>query len=229
MRAVDVKPREARGVVPLIPAAIAAGEASVGDADDRRRPVQRGGRSEPNALDRGPHHAQIAPGVDAGLHRPERTEPFDRAVDGVPLRDAAQIDPDRPVKAYAVIVDQLDVAPRSLGARLISGPRPRENPPPHELGRHRHVEAAGRALGDQACPAKHLEGCGMHRHGTIERLAVEPAHVALGVVEAHAAMDQEDLVEGGVDGPMRGRGARVGGRDLDEGAEKRPAPPHLSA
>ena len=42
-------------------------------------------------------------------------------------------------------------------------------------------------------------------------------------------MDQEDLVEGGVDGAMRFANARVGGGDLDEGPEEGPAPPDVSA
>jgi hypothetical protein len=42
-------------------------------------------------------------------------------------------------------------------------------------------------------------------------------------------MDEGDLFEAGVDGAMRLGSARVAGRDLDEGAEQRPAPPCLSA
>jgi hypothetical protein len=42
-------------------------------------------------------------------------------------------------------------------------------------------------------------------------------------------MDQRDLIKRGVDGAMRLPSARVGGGHLDEGAEKRPAPPDVSA
>jgi len=42
-------------------------------------------------------------------------------------------------------------------------------------------------------------------------------------------MDQDDLVERGVDGAMRLPSARVSGGDLDKGAEEGPAPPDVSA
>jgi hypothetical protein len=69
----------------------------------------------------------------------------------------------------------------------------------------------------------------MHGHRMIERLAVEPAHVALRIVEAHAPMDQEDLGEPDVDGAMRLPSARVSRGDLDKGPEEGPAPPDVSA
>src|SRR5262245_15414305 len=94
---------------------------------------------------------------------------------------------------------------------------------PHELARHGHIEATVRALGDRARPAKHLEGRGIHGDRMIERLAVDPAHVTFGVVEAHTAIDQRDLVERGVYDAMRLQSARVGRRDLEEGAEELPA------
>src|SRR5262245_36354527 len=104
MRAVDVKSGEALGVTPSSHAA-ATGEASVGELDDRRRPVRGCGWSKKDALSRGPHHPQIAPGVDASLRHTERIQALDRSVDGVAFRDPTQIDPDRPVKSHTITVE----------------------------------------------------------------------------------------------------------------------------
>ena len=51
----------------------------------------------------------------------------------------------------------------------------------------------------------HREGPGMYFHGAVQCTAVEPADVALGVMEAHPLMDRCNLRKGRIDRAVRGR------------------------
>jgi len=104
---VDVRP--ARSLSLEIPSA--ARDACVFHVDDRHDATDTRSRPQSDALGRRAEHAQITAGVHTALWNTEGTQKLDRAIDGIPLRAPAEVDPRRATKPDGAIPPELDVAP----------------------------------------------------------------------------------------------------------------------
>ena len=161
--------------------------------------------------------AQVATRIDDYLTCAVLPHGLKRAIDGVTLGYAAEVEPNRLSKAHAVIVSKFDVAP--VGVRIgRAGVWGREDSAGNEVGRDRDVEAAVRGFGHCQCVVENLERGSMNSDQPIARLAIEPADVAFGFVKAHETMNQRDFFKRLVDSAMRLRF----GESLDADCDPRP-------
>ena len=88
--------------------------------------------------------------------------------------------------------------------------------------RYRDIEYAARAAMQGKRSFQHPIGPGIDGDVAFARLAIEPANIAVRIVETHQVMNFVDDREGRVDRPFRRRARRAGAADFDESAKKGP-------
>ena len=148
---------------------------------------------------------------------------IDRAIDGKAFGYPSQIDfHARVMEANAVLRKQLDgIACRRLGKAafgicLVAWQQPQFL----QRGRHRDIESAMRTPMQDKCSIQHLIGPGIDGNAAFARLAIQPANVAVRIVETHQAMNFVDDRERRIDRPFRRRARCAPAADFDESAEK---------
>ena len=123
-----------------------------------------------------------------------------------------------------ILREQLDgVARRRLG-RLASDMQivAWQKPQSLQCRRYRDVEYTVRAAVQDKRGFQHLIGRGIDGNAAFASLAIEPANIAVRIVETHQAMNFVDDRECRIDRLFRRRARRAGAADFDESAKKGP-------
>ena len=88
--------------------------------------------------------------------------------------------------------------------------------------RYRDIEYAARAAVQGQRGFQHLIGPGIDGNAAFASLAIEPANIAVRIMETHQAMNFVDDRECRIDRLFRRRARRAGAADFDESAKKGP-------
>jgi len=173
-----------------------------------------------HGLGAGTEDTEVAPRIHDATRNTGHAQRLHCQVHRVSLGDAAQIDEKGPSVAYAPAWPELDIGDRSLtfGHGVVER---WQVPPLHELWRDRRVEEAFARLGNLSREGKHGEGLRCHADRPVPCLAIQPAQLALGVMEAHEIVNAAHRAECGVHTAMQHGARRPTDDHLDDGPEQR--------
>ena len=172
-----------------------------------------------------PKGGEIAAGIDQAAGLIALAKAIDRAIDSEPFGYASQIDfHSRMMEANMILREQRDGIARCRPGRLASEMRTVAWQKPQSLQRrrYRNIEYAARGVMQGQRSLQHSIGPGIDGDVALARLAIEPANIAVRIVETHQAMNFVDDREGRVNRTFRRRRRCTGAADFDERAEKGP-------
>ena len=168
---------------------------------------------------------EIAAGIDQAVGLIVLAKAIDRAINGKPFGYPAKIDfRSRMMEANMILREQLDGIARRRPGRLASDMQTVawQKPQSLQCRRYRDIEYAVRAAVQDKRGFQHLIGRGIDGNAAFASLAIEPANIAVRIMETHQAMDFVDDPECRIDRLFRRRTHRAGAADFDESAKKRP-------
>jgi len=185
--AVNVRTVEAVLAPAPVAVAAAAGHAPIRQFEDRHR-IYRRLQIETDRL----HLLTMYPDIPAGINDSSDSTPFAQtlhgSIDGIAFRNPPKVDPKRTMKCDATIRTQIDIPPTTLRQRKC-GRRSGQHAPFNQFGAHRNIEAAPGVRGDRHRPLQNFECVGVHLYWPAASLPIQPAYVAVCLVEAHQSMD----------------------------------------